>query len=167
MKPWAGAEGSKRCGQHLDAYEVFLIKILFHACCADNVEHSDRSRSARVLHDEGAEASWNYSMIVVALEMRIKKAVWPVHEQHRRRPQHHPAHTKSHSLHTLTRLQAHVVVMLQVTHTAARGKILKLKFTGSSHTRKPPKSKANRLRIQQCIQLESIFTSLVKYSYVH
>lgn len=40
--------------KHLDAYEVFLIKILFHARCADNVEQSDRSRSARVLHDEGS-----------------------------------------------------------------------------------------------------------------
>lgn len=113
--------------KHLDAYEVFLIKILFHARCADNVEQSDRSRSARVLHDEGAEASWNNSMIVVALEMRIKNAVWPVHKQHRRRPQHRPTHTKSHSSHTLTRLQTHDVVMLQVTHTATGGKTLKLK----------------------------------------
>ncbi len=77
----------------------------------------------------GAEASWNNSMIVVALEMRIKNAVWPVlmTVQHRRRPQHRPAHTKSHSSHTLTRLQTHDVVMLQVTHTATGGKTLKLK----------------------------------------
>lgn len=72
------------------------------------------------------------------IENENQKAAWPVREQHRRRPQHRPVHTKSHSSHAYRHTSS--CSKSRMTHAATSGKnTLSGEFTGSSNTRNPPK----------------------------